>query len=491
MTARRRTLAAAAWSFAANWGQQLASTAIFFYLAYKLGPSDFGVVAMAAAVVDLLTLLARFGQVEALLQGGEETGSRDINTSYWFLIAVGVVLGFAILLLSRFADALYEDSRIPLILLLLAPIPLIQNLTLTHEYLLRREMAFKGIAVRNVSATMISGVVAVALAYTGFGYFALVAQKLIFTIVNSLALALYRRWLPQLVFDKGRVRALVAAGFNVALSNLTVMANTRVIDLFVGHYFGFVVLGNLRIAWRLFDLMLQFTLQPLASVAVSAFTENRASREKLAIQFTSYAGALALVAYPLFAGMLMISDEAIELMFGARWQMAGNMLLVLCFSFAVLPVNYLFSASMLAVQKTDTLRRQALAQFLFTLCTVAVSSQFSIGAVLTVHVLRVYLFSAYNFLAVRNAVGVSFKQLASVLVGPLVSVLGLVGAILIFRNFELEIDRVLHLALEVFLGGAVFVFITLVGEFLGLYTPCAKPFVSMILRKIRKSRHAK
>lgn len=486
----RRTLTAAAWSFAANWGQQLASTAIFFYLAYRLGPSDFGVVAMAAAVVDLLTQLARFGQVEALLQGGDDTDSKDINTSYWFLIAVGVVLGLVILLLSQFAEALYEDSRIPLILLLLAPIPLIQNLTLTHEYLLRREMAFKGIAVRNVSATMISGVVTVALAFTGFGYFALVAQKLLFTIVNSLALGIYRKWWPELVFDTGRMRMLVAAGFNVSLSNLTVLANTRIIDLFVGHYFGFAVLGNLRIAWRLFDLMLQFTLQPLASVALSAFTENRASRESIAGQFIGYAGALALIGYPVFAGMLMISSDAVELMFGTRWQLAGNMLLVLCLSFTVLPVNYLFPATMLAVQRTDTLRRQALAQFLFTLCTVAVSAQFSIEAVLTVHVLRVYIFAAYNFVAVRNAVGVSSMQVASVLLGPLVSVLGLAGVILAFRHLAPGTDGTLRLIIEVFLGGVVFVFIALAGEFSGLFKPCAKPFVSMMLRKIRKVRHA-
>ena len=53
-----------------NSGQMIASLGVFLYLARVLSPADFGAMGIAAAIVDLLTVFGRFGQVEALLQKG-------------------------------------------------------------------------------------------------------------------------------------------------------------------------------------------------------------------------------------------------------------------------------------------------------------------------------------------------------------------------------------------------------------------------------------
>lgn len=490
MSRRTSTIAASAWSFAANWGQQLAATALFFYLAAQLAPSDFGVVAMAAAIVDLLTIAARFGQVEALLQSKDQDNV-DVHTSHWFLVGLGVVLMAVIIGLGAFAGDLYGDDRIPIILFLLAPIPLIQNVTLANEYLLRRDLAFRGIAFRNVSATLISGIVSVVMAHMGYGYYALVAQKLLFTLVNSLALAAYRPWMPRMRFSLARLKPLARAGFDVSLANLIGMANSRVIDLFIGHYFGFVVLGNLRIAWRLFDLLLQFTLQPVANVAVSSLTQPDLPAERMRKVFGDYVGALAVIAYPVFAGVILVSSDVVTLLFGQNWEQAGGMLRWLCLSFVALPLNYMFPSAMLATGNTGFLRRQSLFQLLFTVVTVFFSSQFSIEVVLLVHVARVYLFVLLNAIAIRRSLGFTFRNVFARCIGPLTASLLMLAAVFALRSFDLTHDIYVTLLLEVAVGILIYVLVTAIGELSGIYPANVKSVATLALKKLRKGPYAR
>ncbi len=477
-------LKASAWSFAANWGQQLISTGTFLFLAYQLQASDFGIVALAAAVVDLFTVIARFGQVEALLQHAE-TSEEHISSSFWLLVAIGFGLTLAIIILGLASPYLYDDMRVETILFLLAPIPIIQNIAIIHEYHLRRRLEYRGIAVRNISATFLSGLASISLAYWGFGYYALVAQKLIFTAVNSLALILYLRWKPGFVLpNAGYIRKLARAGFNVSSSNMIGMANGRIIDLFVGHFLGVVALGNLRIAWRLFDLLLQFVVQPITTVAVSSFTRLRTYNE-IKGSVLDYISVLSSICFPLFVGASVFSTQIMVVMLGQKWGDSGWILGYLCLSAFALPINNIFTPSIIATKKTDILRNQSIMQLVFTSVTVAISTQFNLPTVILIHVTRVYLFTLVYLYILKRDIDLGFQDVLLKSIGPLVATAAMFAALYAMQNIGNR-DNLILLIVEIAVAALTYLLVVGLGEYLGFWSGNAAATIRLIQRKIGK-----
>lgn len=300
-----------------NGGQMIASLGVFLYLARVLTPTDFGAMGMAAAIVDLLTVLARWGQVEGLLQKGADD-QRVRSTSFWLLIAIGLANLVVIALMAYPIAALTGTWVVASVMLLLAAVPLIGSLGQVNEAILRHEMRYRGIAIRNVLATVAGAAAAAILATLDFGVYALAAQKLVFTIVYTLSVIVARPWMPSFTFLRDEAKRLLSIGFDVTISNTLQMANGRIVDLSIGAFLGVVALGMTRVAWRLYDFALQLIIAPLSSVSYSLFARVRQDAAALRQAYLQYVELITLIAAPIFAGVSLVSRDAIVLLAGEQ-----------------------------------------------------------------------------------------------------------------------------------------------------------------------------
>ncbi|MGE0231395.1 MAG: oligosaccharide flippase family protein [Flavobacteriaceae bacterium] len=460
---------ASAWTALGNSGQQILSFLIFVYLARVLSPAEFGLMALAAALIDLLTVFGRFGQVEALMQRGE-VGEAPCSTSFWLIVAIGALLLLGVLALARpFAD-IFGEPEVATLLFILAPVPLLQNLGQVHEAFMRSAFGYRGLAARNAGATLISGAASVAVAAGGYGIYALVAQKLIFAIAYSALVWASWRWRPSIAFDMAEARRLLKVGFDIVLANLLNMLNPRIVDLMVGWFLGVVTLGYLRIAWRIFDLAHQLVIQPVSAVSMTSLTRPGSGRPMLAPRLTRYLGTLALVAIPAIAGMGLLADDVIRLAAGAQWGPSAPMLALLAIAGAALPVNFLFPPAMVAADRTDLIGKLALLQLVVTVVSMAISVRFGIHVVLMVHVARVYLFAAINILVLRSALGLGVPTVLGCLAPPVLSSVAMVAAVRLLEHDALRaVHPLVDIAAVCVLGAGVYGAVLLGGGVAGLW----------------------
>lgn len=409
--AGRPALRSSLWMLAGNGGQQVIGFAVFAYLAHTLAVADFGLMALAAAVIDLLTVFGRFGQVEALMQKGR-IEDRPASTSFWLLCGIGLALMLAIVMLAAPLAAAFGEPKIFDMLLIMAGVPLLHNLGQVHEAHLRSAFSYRGLAVRNFLAAVLSGVASVAAAAAGFGVYALIIQKLAFTAAYTLSVWIAFPWLPRLQFSRAEAARLSKVGFDVVTANLINMLNPRIVDLFVGYFLGVVALGYLRIAWRLFDFIIQLLIQPISNVAISSFTQWRNDRERIARSFLRYLQFLALVTFPAFIGIGLLSGDLIHVVAGPKWDQSASLLAILATASLAMPVGFLFPPAMIAVGRTDLVRWQALAQTLFVAVATVAAAQVGIVAVMIVHVARVYLFAAINMSTTLRLLPIPWRDLA-------------------------------------------------------------------------------
>lgn len=460
---------ASGWTALGNGSQQIVSFLVFIYLARVLTPAEFGLMALAAALVDLMTVFGRFGQVEALMQKGD-VEKAPCSTSFWLICAIGVLLLALLAAIAQpFAD-LFGEPGVALLLLMLAPVPLLQNLGQVHEAFMRSAFSYRQLAARNAGATLASGVASVIAAAAGYGVYALVVQKLVFAIAYSLLVWASWRWRPRLEFSAADAWRLLRIGFDVMLANLLNMLNPRIVDLMVGWFLGVVTLGYLRIAWRLFDLSQQLIIQPVSLVAISSLTRFGGNRRALAKSFLRHLGMLSLVAVPALAGIGILADDAIRLAAGPQWGMSAPMLAILTLAAAALPVSFLFPPAMLAAGRTDAIRRLALLQIVVTTASMAVAVRYGIHAVLLVHVARVYLFAAINVQILRGALELRLPEILGGIAPPVVATAAMVPAVLWVQGEALRAAHPLAgIAAAVAIGALVYLAVLLAGGGLGLW----------------------
>ena len=454
------------WIFVGNAGQQAFSLFLFVYLARVLNPVDFGIVALAAVVLDFVIAGGRCGQIEVLQRRTQSDNIID-STSFWLLQALGVLLSVCILLSARPLALAASTPLLESTLYLLAPLPFIQNVGAVHEARLRRNFKYRALAMRNVLATMSGGIVALWLAHRGRGIEALIAQRLVYAAVTTVAVWISVGWKPSFRFDTAAAPTLLRSGKDIALATLIGMANPRIVDAMVGFMLGAHWLGYLKLAWRAADFVTQFAVQPITSVALSTFSRFQHDTAGLKRAYLRMTQIMALVVLPIFAGLALIAPVFIPLTFGAKWHDSIILLQLLGVMYFAAPITYFFAPALNAVGATSTVLRQGMGQLVLTLVLTAIGAQWGVVPVMVAHVLRAYIVSGYNLAALKRHVGFSLQELSARMLPIGAAIAGM--AVVVSALKALSLPPWAFIAVATVCGSAAYVGIFFAGDFLRLW----------------------
>ena len=203
-----------AWMAMGNWVEQAFNVLIFVILARLLGVEAFGLIAMAAAIVILCEFLVRETLTEYLVASPGEDPAHS-NAVFYSLIGFAVVLFTGLWLASGVIAGLYQQAIVSSLIQYLGFSVILVALGAVPASLLRRHMKFKALAIRAVAGVVCGGVVAVWMALSGYGVWALVAQRLVQVGVNTVLAWGAVSWRPQLSVQLSAVREIFGFGRSV------------------------------------------------------------------------------------------------------------------------------------------------------------------------------------------------------------------------------------------------------------------------------------
>ena len=185
------------WTLIDTWGTQILGLIVFAVLTNRLLPEQFGLVALATVFVSFATLFVDQGLGDALIQ--RKTVSRSqIDTAFWVAVGTGSLLTLAGIVLAGPISALLDQPDLAPILQVLSFIFVLVALSSIQTALLRREMRFRGLAIRRLAAVAVGGIVGVTMAFANYGAWALVGQQLAAAATTVVALWTVSPWRPGL-----------------------------------------------------------------------------------------------------------------------------------------------------------------------------------------------------------------------------------------------------------------------------------------------------
>lgn len=417
---RPRLLSSALWAMAGNSGQYVIVFGLLVYLAHVLTPRDFGLMATVSVGLDIGTRVARWGQVE-LLQQDRYRSDGCRNQSFRLSLLIALPFAGAFLALAEPMSRWFASDELMWMMVVCAPVFLFLATGSTAEAVLRSQFKFKVLAFRSTVSALIGAAVAVALASLGFGALTLAVQRLVQAVVSGLWIWTAVDWRPSLRRALPWSWPMVREGASVMAGTLVPVALPRSIDLLVGAFLGPVMLGLMRVGFRVNEFVGQLVVMPLVSVGQAEFARVASQLDSMRRSYLRLTQASALAMCPILIGLTWTAPEAIPLLFGDQWHDAVLFVEIIGLLALVAPINYYFAATMVALGQSRRVVRQGLFQLVLGVVLTAAAAQISLTAVAWAHVLRGLGVSLFNIRDLGAHMGLRIGALGRSLAPPYVA----------------------------------------------------------------------
>src|ERR1700726_1582541 len=164
-------------SVAMQYGNGVLQIIAAVVLGKLLAPEDFGLVAIVTVLTSFAPLLIDFGLGDATAQRKKITRSQ-VSSLFWLSSGIGLAIAVIVAACSPLIAWIFREPKLEAIALYSAITFVLLGVSNQHLALLRRTMQFPRIAKIQILSTLIGVVIAILIAISGFGYWALVLRPI-------------------------------------------------------------------------------------------------------------------------------------------------------------------------------------------------------------------------------------------------------------------------------------------------------------------------
>jgi PST family polysaccharide transporter len=342
------------WTAIGKASNTLISLGVTAVLTRLLTPADFGVVAMVVVISGFLNIMAEAGVSTAVVQK-RDLDERALSSLFWMSLCIAGAATLGLALAAPLVALFFAEPRLTEVVALLSVSFVFLALGRIPNGLLERSFRFRELAAAEVISAVLSGLVGVTLALSGFGYFALVLQTLVSSFSNAALRLILARFRPRLVFDTTVLRSVGAYSSGVTAFTAINYWARNLDKALIGRSLGAAELGFYGRAYALMLYPLEGitgvigpSLHPLLSAM-----QNDAQRMTRA--YLKVARLVATLALPTMCVLGTLAPELVHTIWGRQWEPSVQVFTILCLVGTVQPIGSTFGAVFLATNRTRLL----------------------------------------------------------------------------------------------------------------------------------------
>lgn len=371
---------------ALNMVAQVATTIL---LARLLTPRDYGLVAMVLAIVGIAPTLIDFGTTDATVQG-KRISHEGVSALFWLKIAIGATFTLLLVGGSGWIAAFYGEPALIEIAVVASLIFVATALSSQHFALMRRAMQFRQMAMIDIASNLLASVIAIVMAVTGWGFWALIAKPILTSGLAAVAAWVSCPWVP------GRPRRTAEAGemirFGMGVTGFSITDNlAQATDrIALGYFFGAGSLGYFQNSVLLYNNLLNLFAQGLHDVAVSSLSKLRSNLDELKRSWAAALSSLIFFSALAFAGLAVTGQDFVVMLLGPQWEPAGPLVCI----FAVRGIAHVTERTLgwlhVAAGRSDRWMRWGFLSAIVQIVAIFAGLPFGMAGVATAHAVATF-----------------------------------------------------------------------------------------------------
>jgi len=336
---RSSSVRAAGFTWAAGLADfvlRISSTAI---LARLILPQQFGLIMMVTAVTAIADQFRDLGLSTVTVQR-KEISHQEVTNLFWINVLAGVAIALIICAASPLISAYYKEPRLTLLTCVLATNFVWGGLMVQHQALLARVLKLGHSAVVRVLSSLISTILAVLLAWKGFGYWALIWKEVARCALLTIGMWVCFPWVPGLPSRQAKVWGLVRFGAHLSGANILASISSGADRFLLGRFWGATPVAMYRQAYQLLVLPVEQLLSPVYQVTQPGLSLLQTEALRYRRFYQKVLTVVCVATMPVSLFVAIYSTEITRVILGRKWLDAAPLLMILSFdAFIKQPVS--------------------------------------------------------------------------------------------------------------------------------------------------------
>ncbi|MGI9067137.1 MAG: lipopolysaccharide biosynthesis protein [Pyrinomonadaceae bacterium] len=316
----------------------LSSMVATVILARLLTPQDYGLIGMVAIVINFVSMFQYMGLSTATIKWSE-LNHQQVSTLFWINMALSTAIMLVTLASAPLVAWFYAEPRLVWLTVGYAISIFFTGLYIQHEAILSRQMRFAAIATIEIASILIGFAAAIVAAWLGAGYWALLLNQFVMTLVTVVGAWLACRWRPGLPVRGSGVRSMLSFGGNVTGFNVTTFFARNLDNALIGKFWGVHQLGVYSRAYQMLLMPMQQINAPLVAVAVPALSRLVDSPARYRVAYLKILEKIAIISMPAVVFMIATSDWLVLFLLGPQWNGTGRIFALLGLAAVIQPVS--------------------------------------------------------------------------------------------------------------------------------------------------------
>ncbi len=356
---KSKVLSGLIWKFSERMAAQLVTLGVTIVLAKLVPPSEHGIIAIVNIFIAIANCIVVNGLGSSLIQK-KDADDLDFSTVLYFQIALSVVLYAAIYfgapLVPKFfsnennnisADLLISVLRV---LGLRIPLTAINNV---QQAYVARKMIFRKFFLSTFSATVVSGVVGIYMAYKGYGVWALVIQYLVNTTLSTIILAFTLHWLPKLKFSFERLKSLLKYGWKVLIAGLVNEFYNETRSIVIGKKYSSDDLAFFDKGKQIPNIIVTNINTTISNVLFPAIANAQSNIADVKNMMRRSIKTSSFIMCPMMFGLAVVAEPLIKILLTEEWLPCVPFMQIYCISFCFEPIQTANLQAIKAVGRSD------------------------------------------------------------------------------------------------------------------------------------------
>lgn len=442
------------WRFAERCGAQLVSFVVSIVLARILAPEDYGTIALVTVFTAILQVFVDSGLGTALIQK-KDADDLDFSSVFYFNFAMCLVLYSGMFIAAPYIAIFYEDMTLTPVIRVLSLTIVISGVKGIQQAYVSRNMLFKRFFFSTIGGTIFSALLGIGLAFSGYGVWALVAQQLSNTMIDTLILWITVKWKPKKEFSWKRLRTLFSYGWKLLVSSLldTVYNNLR--NLIIGKMYSSADLAYYNQGDKFPKIIVTNINTSIDSVLLPTMSNEQDDRNRIKSMTRRAIKTSTYVMAPLMMGLAFCAESIVKFVLTDKWLPCVPFLRLFCITYMFWPVHTANLNAIKAMGRSDWFLKLEIVKKIVGLFFLLSSMWFGVMAMAYSLLLSSILSQIINAWPNRQLLGYGYLEQVRDFAPGILLAIGM-GICVYFIGF-LPLPTIITLLIQIIIGAVIYI----------------------------------
>lgn len=328
------------WKFLDQFFNYGMSFVVGIVMARMLSPEDYGITALPAVFISVAEIFINGSFSNALVRK-ETVTEKDLSTSFYYSILMGIFMYLCLFFAAPWIAQFYDKPILTSLVRVTALTFLWGPLATPQNVILQRKLDFKTPTRVSIVNKIVGAIVGVAMAYTGYGLWALVVSSLVSNLLGLIQTWLVVRWVPKERFSKESFQYLWNYGNKLIAVGLLNTLYANIVPLIVGKSSGTKDLGNLNRAKNFASIPSSNIAGVITGVTFPILSRLQGDDENFNYNYRRMLKFSSFVVFPIMLLLAALSRPLVLFLITAKWEPCIILLQVMCFTYMFQPMQIL------------------------------------------------------------------------------------------------------------------------------------------------------